>query len=118
MQILKSVLLLFAVPFVAVAGNVSVKSVTAQQQHPWNGLVDIVVTLQGSAEVVAKADCQFVATNSATQTAIPVEHISQDEADYGFRQCLDTEVCQGCVLVKVMGVVINGVGYSEASVKK
>ena len=57
--------------------------VTAQQRYPWNGLVDITVTLQGSAEDVAKADCLFAATNSATKAAIPVAHITRNGDDTG-----------------------------------
>lgn len=79
MQITKSVVLFFVFPFLALAEDVTVTAVTAQQQHPWNGLVDSIVTIQGTAE----ADCLFAATNSATQPAIPVEHISQNKADTG-----------------------------------
>ena len=63
------------------AGNVSLTSVTAQPRYPWNGLVDITVMIQGSAEDVVEAGCAFVATNSATKTAIPVEHITWDGVD-------------------------------------
>ena len=56
-------------------------SVVAQQRYPWNGLVDIVVTMQGAAEDVAGCICSFVATNSATKTAIPVEHITRNGDD-------------------------------------
>ena len=83
MQILKSVLLLFAMPLAALAGNVSATSVTAQQRYPWNGLVDITVTIQGSAEDVAKADCLFAAMNSATKAAIPVAHITRNGNNTG-----------------------------------
>ena len=63
--------------------QVSVTAVTAQQRYPWNGLVDITVTLQGSAEDVAKADCLFAAINGATKAAIPVEHITRNGDDTG-----------------------------------
>ena len=67
----------------AIAGEVTATSVTARQRYPWNGLVDITVTLQGSVENVAKADCLFAATNSATKVAIPVEHITRNGDDAG-----------------------------------
>ena len=66
------------------AGEVEVvKSVTARQRYPWNGLVDITVTLQGSAEDMSITECTFAATNSATKTAIAVEHITQNGAETG-----------------------------------
>ena len=36
------------------ASEVTVMSVTAQQRYPWNGLVDITVTIQGAVADVAK----------------------------------------------------------------
>ena len=69
--------------FVLMAEPVEVKSVTAQQRYPWNGLVDIEVTLQGSVEEIAEAEWSFAAKNSATQVAIPVDHITQNGADVG-----------------------------------
>ena len=62
--------------------QLAVTSVTAQQRCPGSGLVDITVTLQGSAEDVAKCDCVFVVTNSATQAEIPV-HITRNGDDTG-----------------------------------
>ncbi|MDO5319300.1 MAG: hypothetical protein Q4G65_11785, partial [bacterium] len=70
--------LIFLLPFLAVAGEVAVTAVTAQQRYPWNGLVDISVTIQGTAEDVAEADCLFAATNSATRAAIPVAHLTRN----------------------------------------
>lgn len=67
--------------FTAFAGEVSVTAVTAQQRYPWNGLVDIVVTMQGSADDVSLADCLFAVTNSATGTALPIEHVTQNGSD-------------------------------------
>ena len=58
------------------ASEVTVTSVTAQQRYPWNGLVDITVTIQGAAEDLPNTVCTFVATNSATKAVIPVEHIT------------------------------------------
>ena len=63
--------------------QVSVTAVTAQQRYPWNGLVDITVTIQGTAADVADADWSFAAINSATKATIPVAHITQNGADRG-----------------------------------
>ena len=60
---------------------VSVTGVTAKQRYPWNGMVDIVVTLQDAVADVAKADCLFFATNNAMKAAIPVEHITRNGDD-------------------------------------
>lgn len=60
-----------------------VTSVSAQQRYPWNGLVDIIVTIDGVASDVAKANCTFCATNSAMQTALPVVHVTRMGADSG-----------------------------------
>ncbi len=60
-----------------------VTGVTAKQRYPWNGLVDIAVTIQGAAEDLPNTACTFVATNSAIQAAIPVEHITQNGDDTG-----------------------------------
>lgn len=65
------------------AGEVSVTAVTAQQRYPWNGLVDIVVTVQGSADDIAQADWFFVAKNTATKAALPIVHVTQNGADSG-----------------------------------
>ena len=77
----KYLLALMLIPLMALAGNVSVTSVSAQQRYPWNGLVDITVTIQGTAEDVAGYECVFAATNSATRAAIPIEHITQNGGD-------------------------------------
>ena len=60
---------------------IKVTAVTAQQRCLRDGLVDITVTIQGKIEDVSK--CSFVATNSATGAAIPVEHITQNGEDLG-----------------------------------
>lgn len=39
--------------------DVAITGITAQQRYPWNGLVDLVVTIQGSPDDVAKAECSF-----------------------------------------------------------
>ena len=75
--------LFFMQAIAAFAGEVTATAVTAQQRYPWNGLVDITVTLQGTAEDVAVADCLFAATNSATKAALPVKHVTQNGADTG-----------------------------------
>ena len=59
----------------------TVTSVTAQQRYPWNGLVDIAVTFNGEQGDVAKANCTFAATNSATKAALTIAHVTpQGEA--------------------------------------
>lgn len=75
--------LFFVLPLVVVAGEVTATSVTAQQRYPWNGLVDVVVTIQGDSNEVASADCLFAATNSATKIAIPVNHIMRNGGNLG-----------------------------------
>ena len=75
--------LFFVLPLVAVAGEVTATSVTAQQRYPWDGFVDIAVTIQGSAEDLAVTECSFVATNSATKAAISVAHITRNGNDDG-----------------------------------
>lgn len=77
----KYLLALMLIPLMALAGNVSVTSVSAQQRYPWNGLVDITVTIQGTAEDVAAAEWSFAATNSATKAEIPIKHIAQNGDD-------------------------------------
>ena len=71
-------------PLMALAdGQLKVTSVTAQQRDPRDGLVDVVVTIQGAAEDVAGVGCLFAATNCATKAAIPVEHITRNGDDTG-----------------------------------
>lgn len=72
-----------AMMFSANAGTVTVTSVTAQQRYPWNGLVDITVTINGSEGDQNITECVFAATNSATKAAIPVAHITRNWADAG-----------------------------------
>jgi len=64
-------------------GAISVTKVEAHQRYPWNGLVDIVVTIQGSADDIANAEWTFVATNCATGVAVPVVSVSQNGSDVG-----------------------------------
>jgi len=58
-----------------------VKSVAAKQRHPWDGLVDIVVTFQGNADEMNGIHCMFTATNSATQSAVPVMSVTLEGSD-------------------------------------
>ena len=69
-------------PMMAFAAG-TVTGVTARQRHPWNGLVDITVTIQGSVEDMAITECSFAATNSATNLEIPVAHVSRNGDDEG-----------------------------------
>ena len=61
----------------------TVTSVTAQQRYPGSGLVDIVVMFNGTASDVAKANCTFTATDSATKTSLPAVHITREGSDSG-----------------------------------
>ena len=67
----------------ALAGEVTVTDVTARQRYPWNGKVDIVVTLAGASNDVANAACRFVATNSATRAALNVASVTRAGGDTG-----------------------------------
>ena len=67
----------------AYSASPTVTSVTAQQRYPWNGLVDIVVTFNGAQSDVAKANCTFAATNSATKTALTIAHVTPQGNDAG-----------------------------------
>jgi len=77
------VVLLISHCLAAFAATPTITSVTAQQRYPWNGLVDIVVTMSGETSEVAQATCTFAATNSTTQTALAIEHITQVGTDSG-----------------------------------
>jgi len=76
-------LIIFGLSFGVLAGEVSVTGVTAQQRYPWNGLVDIVVTLEGSADDMSITRCSFVATNSATGASVPIKSVTKKGADTG-----------------------------------
>lgn len=52
---------------VASTGEVTVTSVAAKQRYPWNGLVDITVTMQGDEGDIAAAMIPFYATNKTTR---------------------------------------------------
>ena len=76
-------LVVMGIGLVAYSATPTVTSVTAQQRYPWNGLVDIVVTFNGAESDVAKANCTFAATNSATKTALAIAHVTQQGEDTG-----------------------------------
>jgi len=61
----------------------AIKSVEALQRYPWNGMVDIVVTMEGVFDDVANAEYSFVATNSENKTSVPVKSIVQNGNDTG-----------------------------------
>lgn len=46
-----------ALAFGATGGEVTATAVTAQQRYPWNGMVDVAVTLSGASNEVARAQC-------------------------------------------------------------
>ena len=75
--------LFLMLPFLALAGEVTVTSVAAQQRNLSSQLVDITVTIQGSAEDVAGVECSFAAMNDATKTSIPVQRIARNGDDAG-----------------------------------
>jgi len=66
-----------------VLADVSVKSVEANQRYPWNGLVDIVVTIEGSTDDVVNTECYFAASNCTNGSAVPVKSIVQNGSDVG-----------------------------------
>lgn len=67
-----------AVATSAMALDCEVTGVTAQQRYPWNGLVDITVTLSVAESDVATADFSFTATNKATKTEIPIASLTRN----------------------------------------
>jgi len=75
---------LLTVAGLIVYADPTVTDVKAQQRYPWNGLVDIVVTMEGvSAEEVPDVECLFVATNSATGSSLPIASITRKGSDTG-----------------------------------
>lgn len=60
-----------------------VRSVMAKQRYPWNGLVDVVVTLIGAPNDLAKRECVFALASKENTAAIPVEHITRNGEDVG-----------------------------------
>lgn len=49
-----------------------VTDVAAKQRYPWNGLVDITVTLSGTEEECAAATFPFYVTNKTTRAELPI----------------------------------------------
>ena len=49
-----------------------VTGVTAKQRYPWNGLVDITVTLSGTEEECTAAAFPFYVTNKTTRAELPI----------------------------------------------
>ena len=76
-------LVVMGLGLVAYSAAPTVTSVTAQQRYPWNGLVDIAVTFNGEQGDVAKANCIFAATNSATKAALAIAHVTPQGNDTG-----------------------------------
>ena len=76
-------LVVMGLGLVAYSAAPTVTSVTAQQRYPWNGLVDIAVTFNGEQGDVAKANCTFAATNSATKVALAIAHVTPQGNDTG-----------------------------------
>ena len=56
-------------------GEVAVTGVTAKQRYPWNGLVDITMTLSGTEEECAAATFLFYVTNKTTRAELPIESV-------------------------------------------
>ena len=76
-------LLFAALASSAVAGDIKVTNVEARQRYPWNGKVDIAVTLCGASNDVSEADCLFSAINGSTKDDLTVSHISKNGNDTG-----------------------------------
>ena len=67
-------LLVVSMTFIATA-TPSVTGVTAKQRYPWNGLVDITVTLSGTEEECTAAAFPFYVTNKTTRAELPIESV-------------------------------------------
>ena len=83
MKRLFRVIAVLVLPVVAIAGDVVVTSVTAQQRYPWNGLVDITVTVEGAAIDDPNTVWSFIASNAMTKSSIPISHITKNGTDVG-----------------------------------
>ena len=65
--------------FLSLAGTQpEMQCVEVCQRYPRNGIVDILVTIQGAADDVVKTECMFDAMNGATKAAIPVVHVTRN----------------------------------------
>ena len=60
-----------------------VSGVTAKQRYPWNGLVDITMTLSGTEEECAAATFLLYATNKTTRAELPVRIVTANGAVTG-----------------------------------
>lgn len=69
------------VKFLKAKNNNGRLMISAEPQHPWNGLVDVVLTMHGAADDLSQAVCHFTATNGMSNAAIPVEHITCNGSD-------------------------------------
>lgn len=67
----------------AVFATPTVSDVVVRQIQPWNGLVEITVMFSCESNDLAELVWTFVATNSATQKALPMSHVRQVGRDTG-----------------------------------
>ena len=106
----------------AFAASPVITSVTAQQRYPWNGLVDIAVTFNGEQGDVAKANCVFAATNSATKAALTIAHVTPQGGATGSgtawtrRFVWDTNADLGEVKIDDVELLANVEAVDEPSV--
>ena len=63
--------LMLAKTFSTMAGEVKATSVTAQQRYPWNGLVDVNVTVNCASNDLADVSYVFVATDRTCRDGTP-----------------------------------------------
>ena len=94
----------------------TIVDVAAKQRYPWNGLVDVTVTIQGTSNSVDSAECLFAATNSLTKMAISVTHITRNGADFGSedtwkRQFVwDAKTDVGAIKISDVELTVNVLG--------
>lgn len=81
---MRSMLMLFCALLVFSASALPiVTNVTARQRYPWNGLVDITVTLTGTEEDCKAALFPMYATNKATGAELPIRSVTSAGAATG-----------------------------------
>lgn len=68
----KAILVMLSAMALVAFGEVAVTGVTAKQRYPWNGLVDITVTLSGTEEECTAATFPFYVTNKTTRAELPI----------------------------------------------
>lgn len=83
MKKLYIMLLLICICLTMTSGAVAVKNVVAQQRYPWNGFVDVAVTMECSVDDLSNVLCIFAATNTTTGAAVPIISISRNGVDIG-----------------------------------